>query len=64
MSKNERFIRTYSQGVLSTIEIWVDRKTGVNYLYVKQGYSGGLSPLLDGEGKPVITPPESLPQSW
>ena len=32
-----------------------DKETGVNYLYVQNGYSGGLTPLLDAGGKPVIT---------
>ena len=35
--------------------IYVDKETGVNYLYVQNGYSGGLIPLLDADGKPVIT---------
>lgn len=29
------------------IQIIVDKQTGVNYLWVKSGYAGGLSPLLD-----------------
>lgn len=53
--KDERFEKTYSQGTVNVIEIWVDRETGVNYLYHKSGNSGGLTPLLDGEGKPIIT---------
>ena len=36
-------------------EIWVDSETGVNYIYHSSGYSGGLTPLIDREGKPVIT---------
>lgn len=56
MSRNEkRFIVTYAQGTLDNIEILVDRETGVNYLYRKTGYAGGLTPLLDKDGKPVIT---------
>lgn len=54
--KDERFEKTYSQGTVNVIEIWVDRETGVNYLYHKSGNSGGLTPLLDREGKPIITP--------
>ncbi|MBQ7370628.1 MAG: xylan 1,4-beta-xylosidase [Blautia sp.] len=54
--KEKRFIRTYSQGSLTTTEIWVDVETGVNYLYHTSGYSGGLTPLLNKDGKPVITP--------
>ncbi len=52
----KRFERVYSQGAVCLTEIWVDRETGVNYLYHVNGYSGGLTPLLDREGKPVITP--------
>ena len=35
-------------------EILVDTETGVNYLVWKSGYAGGITPLLDREGKPVI----------
>ena len=35
--------------------IYVDRETGVNYLYLQVGYGGGLTPLLDADGKPVVT---------
>ena len=58
MEKNKkRFVRTYSQGVVSTTEIWVDTQTGVNYLFQQSGYGGGLTVLLDRDGKPVISPP-------
>lgn len=56
MAKKERFIKTYSQGKLYSIEIWVDKETGVNYLYRVDGYSGGMTVLLDKDGKPIITP--------
>ena len=56
MAANKRFVKIYSQGKLSCTEIWVDRITGVNYVYHQSGYSGGLTPLLDSEGKVVITP--------
>lgn len=52
----DRFIKTYSQGAVNVTEIWVDRVTGVNYIYHVSGYSGGLTPLLDSEGKVVVTP--------
>ena len=55
MAKEERFEKIYSQGALTTTEIWVDKETGVNYLYHAWGYSGGLTPLLDRDGKPVIS---------
>ncbi len=53
--KEERFEKIYSQGTATVIEIWVDRKTGVNYIYRQSGYSGGMTVLLDSEGRPVIT---------
>ena len=56
MAKNERFEKIYSQGTLTVTQIWVDKETGVNYLYHMDGYSGGLTPLLDREGKPVVSP--------
>ena len=56
MKQEERFVRVYSQGKIDYVEILVDKETGVNYLYRQSGYSGGLTPLLDKDGKPVITP--------
>ncbi|MGI6014429.1 MAG: DUF6440 family protein [Oscillospiraceae bacterium] len=53
--KEERFEKLYSQGAMNVMEIWVDRETGVNYLYHASGYSGGLTPLLDREGKPIVS---------
>ena len=35
-------------------QILVDGETGVNYLVWKSGYAGGITPLLDSEGKVVI----------
>lgn len=53
---DKRFEKVYSQGTMSTTEIWVDRETGVNYLFRANGYAGGLTVLLDKDGKPVVTP--------
>lgn len=50
----KRFIRIYKQGSMSVQEIWQDRMTGVQYLWVASGYAGGLTPLLDASGKPVV----------
>lgn len=55
MLNDERFVKIYKQGAVSVIEIWVDKATGVNYLYRRDGNSGGLTPLLDKDGKPVIS---------
>ena len=56
MSKEKRFVKTWSDGAFGSNEIWVDRQTGVNYLFHTSGYAGGLTVLVDREGKPVITP--------
>lgn len=55
MARDDRFIKLYSQGTLNITEIWVDRETGVNYIFHASGNAGGLTPLLDREGKPVVT---------
>lgn len=54
-SKENRFVKTYSQGAFDTMEIWVDKETGVNYLFHWNGSAGGMTPLLDAEGKPIVT---------
>ena len=56
MKDKNRFEKVYSQGALNVIEIWVDTETGVNYMFQQGGYAGGLTPLLDREGKPIISP--------
>ncbi|MBQ3161036.1 MAG: xylan 1,4-beta-xylosidase [Oscillospiraceae bacterium] len=55
MAKKNRFEKVYTQGAMDILEIWIDTETGVNYLYRQSGYSGGLTPLLDKDGKPVVT---------
>lgn len=35
-------------------KIIVDKETGVHYLFSWSGYAGGITPLLDQEGKPFI----------
>ena len=56
MAKDQRFEKVYSQGMVDIMEIWVDKETGVNYVFRQSGYAGGMTPLLDREGKPVISP--------
>ena len=51
----KRFIRVHSERMQAN-EIWVDKETGVNYFYHQSGYSGGLTPLLDKDGKVIVTP--------
>lgn len=42
-------------GLMTDAVVVVDKETGVNYLFVQRGYGGGLTPLLDADGKPIIT---------
>ena len=59
--QKERFILLFGEyPPYRGTEIWVDRLTGVNYLWHKDGNAGGLTPLLQADGSPVVTPPEEL----
>lgn len=55
MVKDDRFQKVHEEGFVNVTEIWVDKQTGVNYLFHASGSSGGLTPLLDRYGKPVIS---------
>lgn len=54
MAKKDRFEKIYTQGAMSVMEIWVDKETGVNYVYHQSGHSGGMTPLLDSDGNVII----------
>ena len=56
MGKNDRFEKLYSQGTMNVMEIWVDRETGVKYVFHASGYAGGMTPLLERDGRPVVSP--------
>jgi hypothetical protein len=53
----DRFDIKEKEGVsfMTDAIVIVDKETGVNYLFVCRGYGGGLTPLLDANGKPIIT---------
>ncbi len=56
--KDKRFVVTERcGGGLTTpyIQVIVDKETGVNYVFATAGNAGGMTPLLDRDGKPVIT---------
>ena len=56
--KEERFEAVFIDGSQmkdsGMRQILVDRETGVNYLVWNSGNAGGITPLLDSEGKVVI----------
>lgn len=61
MIYNERFIKTRRKTATSVRHIWIDRTSGINYLYsVYSGYSGGLTVLVDSNGEPIVTPPDEI----
>ena len=55
----ERFIVVYKEGSQlkdsGLKQIMIDKETGVNYLLWKAGYGSAITPLLDAEGKPIIS---------
>ena len=53
--KGKRFDITETEGGVKGLYVIVDKETGVNYLMAKFGISGGLCPLLDKGGKPIIS---------
>lgn len=63
MKKDDRFEKIYSQGTLNGMEIWRDRVTGVQYLYCFSGYAGGLTALLDADGRPVTGDADAAPET-
>ena len=56
MGKNRFDVKSRENlGMFMNASVLVDKETGINYLFVSHGYSGGLTPLLDADGKPIIT---------
>ena len=56
MAKDNRFevILTEGNGLTAPTRVILrDTVTGVQYLFVQGGSAGGLTPLLDKDGKPV-----------
>lgn len=58
MKNSDQFIIITKEGnPLTSFQktVLADKRTGVNYLFVQSGYAGGLTPLLNSDGTPVIT---------
>ena len=56
--KEDRFVKVLVDNggfTENQMAIYVDRQTGVNYLFTQSGYAGGLCVLVDRDGKPVVT---------
>ena len=60
MAKEKRFETVYEDKSLAeSTRILRDRETGVCYLYQWSGTGGGLTVLVDREGKPVVMPEQT-----
>ena len=55
MDERFEFKSSEKSAFMTDATIIVDKKTGVNYLFVRSGYGAGLTPLIDAEGKPIVT---------
>lgn len=56
LKKEKRFFELESQSLnfSDSCKVIVDRETGINYLYINSGTCGGLTVLLNSDGKPII----------
>ncbi len=53
---DKRFIEVSSEGTALGVQkkVFVDRETGVEYLFMASGYAGGLTVMLDRDGRPKV----------
>lgn len=59
MGKPKRFEIIHSEspeggGMVMSVTILLDTMTGVQYVQLLNGYGGGMTPLLDKDGQPII----------
>jgi len=54
MAKNSRFIDSHKEGKWQGVKVITDTETGVQYLFAFAGYAGGVTVLVDKDGKPII----------
>ena len=50
----DRFLISKGRGALKGTRVITDNRTGVQYLFVYDNYAGGLTLLVDKDGKPLI----------
>lgn len=57
MDEKQRFVTVYQHSSFMTeTKILQDTLTGVQYLYYGNSGGGGLTPLIDQAGHPIVTP--------
>lgn len=53
--EGKRFEEVYSQGgVFAALKVTLDTETGVQYLHWASGNAGGVTVLVDKDGKPLL----------
>ena len=61
LAKEKRFLKVFEQtSMMENMRVIVDTQTGVQYLCFVNGYAGGITPLLNRDGKPVISTVSSI----
>ena len=55
-------VHTESKMTGLSYRVLLDTITGVQYLFVHDGYAGGLTPLLGADGQPLIR--SALEEEW
>ncbi len=62
--KDNRFVVVHKEGNSLTNagyrQLLVDKQTGVTYLFISCGYGSSITPLLNADGRPVVTRVDSL----
>lgn len=53
-ASNDRFVQVYQQNGKDFFRIYCDKKTRVMYLVVDVYKGGGITVLVDAEGKPLL----------
>ena len=49
-----KLVEAYKTSGRGSTSIYVDAETGVMYMYVKVGNSGGLTVMVDSDGAPLV----------
>jgi len=62
MAKKRRFTISNKEGALEGTMIITDSETGVQYLFASAGYAGGLTLLVDKNGKPLLNKDYAIPE--
>ncbi len=63
-AKNTRFEMLSKEGSELSVQfrVFVDKQTGVNYLFVNSGYGCAVTPLIDRTGAPLTSSTGCVPE--